>query len=198
MRKIILLLLLFCFSCQETTGPRGFEGPKGDIGPKGPTGAQGEPGIQGEKGNTGIQGPIGPQGIRGEKGERGTTGPKGEKGLKGDTGPKGENAIAPPQILWKMEHIENGKRLSVYDDDNENGILDEDDFLLESFDFVYGTTVGYQFQNYIRALNYVDIRFEQMEMSADTYSCEIFISDSLVWKFHARTNKIGGGTQEKP
>src|SRR5690606_23450678 len=126
----------------------GPQGPKGDTGPQGATGAAGKDGADG------LPGP------------KGDTGPRGPRGYTGAQGPQGDPAPvpAPPTVLWKMEDIENGKRLSVYDDDNDYGVLDDGDFFFESFDFEYGKTIGTQFQNYVRAVQYVDMRFEHSEV----------------------------------
>lgn len=193
-------------------GPMGLNGQDGERGPQGEPGSDGKVGPAGPQGAKGEEGPLGPQGIagpKGDKGDKGDTGSRGPRGYtgaqgpQGETGPKGKDYIAPT-VLWKMEDIPKGKRLSVYDDDNDNGVLDADDFFFESFDFEYGKTVGSQFQNYVRALQYVDMRFEHQEMrdlAQDTvlpgrYFCEIYIGDSLVWKFTAHTKKIGQGVTE--
>lgn len=199
-RLLLALLLIVAISCNGS-GEKGDTGPRGPQGPKGETGPQGKAGPQGE---------IGPKGDTGERGPQGLTGPQGPQGLQGKIGPQGiqgemGRGYVPPTVLWKLDSIIvdgkfKGKRLSVYDDDNDNGVLDSEDFYFESFDFQFGKTVGEMFQNYVRALEYVDMRFEHMEATdslgqivPSKYDCEIFISDSLVWKFRAVTSKIGQG-----
>lgn len=52
----------------------------------------------------GNPGPIGPRGLKGDKGDTGDTGPQGDKGDPGDTGEAG------PQIVLRVNDVDNGEQ----------------------------------------------------------------------------------------
>lgn len=213
------LLTLALFACDGVSlpgpkGDKGEQGIRGEPGPQGPQGEQGPTGPQGpkgDKGDAGEIGPAGPQGLTGLRGEQGPIGLTGPQGPRGFVGPQGEQGPAgadgedgrnwPPEVLWKLDSIFDntgkfiGKRLSVYDDENGNGVLDSEDFFFESFDMTFGSTVGTQFKNYMRAIQYVDMTFEQEQVEVDgvlvpdKYHCELYIGDSLIWDFYAKLQK---------
>lgn len=204
MKKLLMyVLILAVIACQEgITGPkgdRGAQGPKGDKGEMGPQGMQGPMGPEGpkgEKGDTGQRGPIGPMGPQGEKGETGDRGPQGERG----------RSYIPPESVWQIDSLtrvdENGEtkfdgmRLSVYEDSNENLVVDDGDFFYENFDFrLHGYSLGRLYQVYSRAAQYVDIYFEKNQVYRndtivpEVFQFEVFIKDSLVWDFTGRIKK---------
>lgn len=210
---LTLFFLVFAISCDgiPTPGPKGDKGDpgiQGEVGPQGPQGPAGPQGEKGEPGDVGPQGPAGPEGPQGVAGldgvgltgPQGPIGPIGPQGLTGPQGPKGDG-YSGPAVLWKLDSLfvdseYKGRKLSIYDDDNDSGQLEvSEDFLLEEIDFEFGKTVGDMFQAYVKALQYVDIRFEYAEVMVDSvvvpdkYACEFYIDGGLVWEFVAKTQK---------
>jgi hypothetical protein len=81
----------------------------------------GEQGIQGIPGEQGLQGPQGP------------VGPQGPQGIQGPAGPIGETGDSAYQILSTYETVNGVTTVYFYQDVNSNEIVDEGDFLINSF-----------------------------------------------------------------
>lgn len=117
---------------QGLNGPSGMDGAIGPKGEQGEQGEQGEPGLDGERGSTGEQGLPGGMGGQGAQGEPGNDGKDGKDGafatFRSSQEAMGDNCAF------------GGFRLELGLDENENGVLDDDEVRPQATQFLCNTS----------------------------------------------------------